>query len=158
MRKYERESGPWLAWALICTLISSLFAVALQFFKGGVLDRAIAGEGAAALGYGLALGAFILGEVGFFYLYRRLGDRFAAGCVTALKQDVFESVLRRDYVAFKGRTQGEYAANTPARRTPSAPGGSACCRCFGRSYSKLCWSAGRCFCWTGVWPCSPLGC
>lgn len=110
MRKYERESRPWLAGALICTLISSLFAVALQFFKGGVLDRAIAGEGPAALGYGLALGAFILGEVGFFYLYRRLGDRFAAGCVTALKQDVFESVLRRDYVAFKGRTQGEYAA------------------------------------------------
>lgn len=110
MKKYERENRLWLAGALICTLISSLFAVALQFFKGEVLDSAIAGEGARTLGYGLALGSFILGEVLFFYLYRRLGDRFAAGCVTALKQDVFESVLRRDYVAFKGRTQGEYAA------------------------------------------------
>lgn len=110
MKKYERQNRPWLAGALICTLISSLFAVALQFFKGEVLDSAIAGEGARTLGYGLALGGFILGEVLFFYLYRRLGDRFAAGCVTALKQDVFESVLRRDYVAFKGRTQGEYAA------------------------------------------------
>ena len=110
MKKYERENRPWLAGALICTLISSLLAVALQFFKGGVLDRAIAGEGAAALGYGLALGAFILGEVGFFYLYRRLGDRFAAGCVTALKADIFESVLRRGYVDYKRRPQGEYAA------------------------------------------------
>lgn len=110
MKKYERENRPWLAGALTCTLISSLLAVALQFFKGGVLDSAIAGEGARTLGYGLALGAFILGEVGFFYLYRRLGDRFAAGCVMALKADIFESVLRRDYVAFKRRPQGEYAA------------------------------------------------
>lgn len=110
MKEYERENRPWLAGALICTLINSLFAVALQFFKGEVLDRAIAGESSAALGYGLALGAFILGEIGFFYLYRRLGDRFAAGCVTALKGDVFESALRRDYVDYKRRPQGEYAA------------------------------------------------
>lgn len=110
MKKYERLNRPWLAGALICTLISSLFAVALQFFKGEVLDCAIAGEGAQTLRYGLALGGFILGEVLFFYLYRRLGDRFAAVCVTALKADVFESVLRRDYVAFKRRPQGEYAA------------------------------------------------
>lgn len=41
MRKYERQNRPWLAGALICTLISSLLAVALQFFKGGVLARAL---------------------------------------------------------------------------------------------------------------------
>lgn len=110
MREYERQNRPWFAGALACTLVSSLFAVTLQFFKGEVLDRAIAGEGAAALGYGLTLGCFILGEVGLFYLYKRLSDRFAAGCVTALKADIFESVLRRDYVAFKRRPQGEYAA------------------------------------------------
>lgn len=110
MKKYEGQNRPWLAGALACTLISSLFAVILQFFKGGVLDCAIAGEGAAALGYALVLAGFILGEVLFFYLYRRLGDRFAAGCVMALKGDIFESALRRDYVAYKERPQGEYIA------------------------------------------------
>ena len=110
MKQYEGQNRPWLAGALICTLISSLFAVVLQFFKGDVLDCAIAGEGAAALGYALALAGFILGEVLFFYLYRRLGDRFAAGCVMALKGDIFESVLRRDYVAYQERPQGEYIA------------------------------------------------
>lgn len=110
MKKYERQNRPWLIGALGSVLAASLFGVALQFFKGEVLDSAIAGQGARTLRYGLALAGFILGEILFFHLYRRLGDRFAAGCVTALKQDVFESVLRRDYVAFKGRTQGEYAA------------------------------------------------
>ena len=110
MKQYERQNRPWLAGALVSVLIASLFGVALQFFKGEVLDSAIAGDGGRTLGYGLALAGFILGEILFYYLYRRLGDRFAAGCVTALKQDVFESVLRRDYVAFKGRAQGEYAA------------------------------------------------
>ena len=110
MKKYERQNRPWFAGALICTLISSLFAVALQFFKGEVLDCSIAGDGAAALGYTLALAGFILGEVLFSYRYRRLGDRFAAGCVTALKGDIFESVLRRDYVSYKRCPQGEYIA------------------------------------------------
>lgn len=110
MKKYERQNRPWLIGALVSVLAASLFGVALQFFKGEVLDSAIAGQGVRTLGYGLALAGYILGEILFFHLYRRLGDRFAAGCVTALKQDVFESVLRRDYVAFKGRTQGEYAA------------------------------------------------
>lgn len=110
MKRYEGQNRPWLAGALICTLISSLFAVALQFFKGDVLDCAIAGEGAAALRYALALAGFILGEVLFSYLYKRLGDRFAAGCVMALKGDIFESVLRRGYVSYKERPQGEYIA------------------------------------------------
>lgn len=110
MKKYERQNRPWLAGALVSVLIASLFGVALQFFKGEVLDSAIAGEGARTLGYGLALGGFILGEILFFYLYRRLGDRFAAGCVVALKGDIFESVLRRDYVDYKRRPQGEYVA------------------------------------------------
>ena len=86
MKKYERQNRPWLIGALGSVLAASLFGVALQFFKGEVLDSAIAGQGARTLGYGLALAGFILGEVVFFHLYRgsvRCGLRHGpeAGCV-----------------------------------------------------------------------------
>lgn len=73
MKKYERQNRPWLIGALVSVLAASLFGVALQFFKGEVLDSAIAGQGARTLGYGLALAGFILGEILFFHLYRRWG-------------------------------------------------------------------------------------
>ena len=57
MKKYERQNRPWLIGALVSVLAASLFGVALQFFKGEVLDSAIAGQGARTLGYGLALAA-----------------------------------------------------------------------------------------------------
>lgn len=108
MKRYERKNRPWLAGALVSILISTLFAVTLQFFKGEVLDRAIAGDGEETARRALLLVLFILLEVLFFYLYRRLADRFAAGCVTALKEDVFQSVLRLDYPTYKQRPLGEY--------------------------------------------------
>lgn len=110
MKTYEKRYRPYFAGALVSVLISTVFAVALQFFKGQVLDSAITRQGGAALRSALSLASFILGETLFFYLYRRLGDRFAAGCVMDLKRDIFASALHRDYAAFQRRPQGEYLA------------------------------------------------
>lgn len=50
MKKYERQNRPWLIGALVSVLAASLFGVALQFFKGEVLDSAIAGQGCGRWG------------------------------------------------------------------------------------------------------------
>lgn len=96
--------------AFIFILVSTVFAVVLQFLKGDVLDHAIAGETGATVRYAVLLIGSILGEVLFYYCYRRAGDRFSVGCLRLLKRDIFASILRQDYVTYKAKRQGEYVA------------------------------------------------
>lgn len=110
MKKYQSKHRAWLAGALFAVLIATVSAVVLQFFKGQVLDQAVAGNGAAALRSGLLLIGLILLEVFAYYVYKHLSFRFSAGCVKGLKEDIFDSVLKRDYVTYKERPQGEYTA------------------------------------------------
>ena len=110
MKTYEHANRRMYFAALLCTLLSSVFAVALQFFKGAVLDHALAGQFAETVRYALLLIAFILLEVGGYYLSTRFSDRYVIGCFSQLRQDLFDSILRRDYVAYKQRPQGEYIA------------------------------------------------
>lgn len=110
MKKYHQRHRAAFFGALVCILSSNIFAVVLQFFKGDVLDYAIAGEFHATLRYALLLLSFIAGEVLFYYLYKRCSARYVAGCTQLLKQDIFESILRRSYVSFRKRPQGEYIA------------------------------------------------
>ena len=110
MKTYEIKNRRFFAAALLCSLLSAVFAVALQFFKGAVLDFALAGEMAQTLRYALLLIAFILLEVGGYYLSMRFSDAYVTGCVSALRRDIFDSILARDYVSYKTRPQGEYIA------------------------------------------------
>lgn len=110
MKKYHQNNRRWYAGALVCVLLSTAFAVVLQFVKGNVLDCAVAGRAREAASYALLLIAFILGEVLCYFAYDRLSARYAIGCILELKRDVFESILHRGYVAYKERTQGEYIA------------------------------------------------
>ena len=108
MRKYFKRKRAAFVGALICIFISNALAVVLQFFKGDLLDHAIAGETETTIKYAVLLISFILGEVLFFFLYKRAGARFVVGSTRMLKHDIFESITRRDYVAYKQRQQGEY--------------------------------------------------
>ena len=110
MKKYLRRNSAYYIGALIFILISTVFAVVLQFFKGDVLDHAVAGDGGTTLKYAALLIGFILGEVLFYYGYRRASDRFSVGCLRLLKRDIFASIIRRDYVTYKEKPQGEYVA------------------------------------------------
>lgn len=110
MKLYEKKHALSLVGALTLVLFSTIFAVALQFFKGEVLDSAVAGEAASALLCTGLLAAFILCEVLFFFFYRRLSARFVVGCTEELKRDVFSCILGRSYVAYRERPQGEYIA------------------------------------------------
>ena len=110
MKKYHHLNRRWFAGALVSVLISTVFAVTLQFFKGDVLDFAIAGNAGQTFRYALLLIGSILLEVGGFFCYDQFSNRFVAGCTRLLKQDIFESILNRSYVAYKARPQGEYIA------------------------------------------------
>lgn len=110
MKTYEHANRRYYLAALFCTLLSSVFAVVLQFFKGAVLDFALAGQMEKTLCYALLLIAFILLEVGGYYLSQRLSDQYVIGCISMLRRDIFDSILRRDYVSYKQRPQGEYIA------------------------------------------------
>ena len=110
MRKYQMRKRAAFLDALICIFTSNALAVVLQFFKGDVLDNAIAGEIHSTIKYGLLLISFILGECLFYYLYKRCTAKFVVGCTKLLKRDIFESILQRDYVSYKGQQQGAYIA------------------------------------------------
>lgn len=110
MKKYPKYASAYFIGALIFILISTVFAVVLQFFKGDVLDYAIAGDTQATLRYAILLAAFILSEILFYFGYRQFSARFVVGCTKLLKRDIFESILRRGYVDYKTTPQGEYIA------------------------------------------------
>lgn len=108
MKRYHNRNRAFFLGALVSVLISNLFAVVLQFFKGDVLDYAVAGELRATLQSALFLFIFILGEVLLFFFYRQLGAKYVVGCTKSLKHDIFASILHRDYIHYKVHRQGEY--------------------------------------------------
>lgn len=110
MKTYEHNHRRHFAAAFLCTFLSSLSAVALQFCKGDVLDFAAAGESARALRSGGLLLALILSECLFYYLFDRFSAKYAIGCYRELRRDIFGSILRRNYMTYKERPQGEYIA------------------------------------------------
>ncbi len=110
MKKYHKRNRAAFFGALICIFISHALAVVLQFFKGEVLDHAIAGELNHTIRYGALLISFIMGECLFFYLYKRCSARFVVGCTRLLKRDIFESILQRDYITYKKQQHGAYIA------------------------------------------------
>ena len=114
MKIYEHANRRCYTAALICTLLSAVFAVVLQFFKGAVLDCALAGQMTETLRYALLLILFIGLEVGGYYLSTRFSDRYVVGCFSGLRRDIFDSILRRDFVTFRQRPQGDYIAKFTA--------------------------------------------
>lgn len=110
MKRYRRTNSAYYIGALVFILISTVFAVVLQFFKGDVLDYAIAADAGMTLKYAVLLMGFILGEVLLYYCYKRMSARFSVGCMRLLKRDIFESILQLNYVTYKEKQQGEYVA------------------------------------------------
>ena len=110
MKEYQKQNCRYFLGALVSILISTIFAVALQFFKGDVLDYAVAGEALKTIHYALLLIVFILCEVLSYFCYKQFSAKFVVGCTRELKHDVFESILKRSYIAYKERPQGEYIA------------------------------------------------
>lgn len=110
MKKYRKKNKAWFAGAWFCILVSNLFAVTLQFFKGDVLDYALQGAGHTTLKYALLLFVFILGEVFFYFIYNQFRAKYIVGCTKYLKHDIFESILTRGYVDYKEKQTGEYIA------------------------------------------------
>lgn len=72
MKKYQKHNSAYYSGALVSILISTVFAVVLQFFKGDVLDRAIAGEAQATLKYAVSLTAVLFEQPSFtlYHLFR----------------------------------------------------------------------------------------
>lgn len=108
MKKYEYRNRRYFVGALISILCSNLFAVSLQFFKGDVLDYAVAGDVNSTIRYGALLMSFILCEVFFYFVHKRMAAKFAIGCAKNLKQDIFSSIFSRSYVSYREHPQGEY--------------------------------------------------
>ena len=108
MRKYHKHHCRYFVGALICVLFSTVFAVVLQFFKGDVLDFAVAGQVWQTIRSAVLLIGFILLEVISYYFFQRLSAKYAIGCISELRTDVLSSILARSYVDFKKHPQGDY--------------------------------------------------
>ncbi len=115
MKKYIKQHGNFFAGALVCTFLSSLFAVILQFFKGDVLDYAAAGQIDKTVKFAGLLILFILLEILFYFCFRRFLAKFVVGCTKSLKGDIFRSILDRSYPSYQKAAQGEYIAKYTAQ-------------------------------------------
>lgn len=80
MKQYQKRNRFCYFTALMAMFISTIFAVALQFLKGGILDSALAGDGFAAIRCVLLLLLFILCESLFYFVYAWFTGRFVTGC------------------------------------------------------------------------------
>ena len=129
MKKYHKQNRNYFICALICVFISSVFAVTLQFLKGDVLDYAIAGETAQTGRYAGLLIAFILCEIFFYFCYKQFSARFVVGCTKSLRRDIFDSIIRRDFVKYKEHQQGEYISKLTNVDSDKI--------CYGRKQSDL---------------------
>lgn len=110
MKQYKKKNRVWFLGAWLCILTSNFFAVSLQFYKGDVLDYAINQDARETVMYIFILAAFILSEVLFYFLYNLFRAKFVTECTKCLKQDIFDRILRYDYVKFKEMQTGEYIA------------------------------------------------
>ncbi|MEG1560587.1 MAG: ABC transporter ATP-binding protein [Clostridia bacterium] len=110
MNKYERKNRRFFIGLVFCAIFAIVFAVIGQFFKGYVLDNALAGNGFSTLNSALFLIGSILLEVFFYYLYDRIRISYSTGCERALREDFFRAVLNRSYIAFKAQNSGDYIA------------------------------------------------
>lgn len=73
MKKYQKHNSAYYSGALVSILISTVFAVVLQFFKGGMLDHAIAGEAQATLKYAVPLTTVLFEQTFTLYHLFRTG-------------------------------------------------------------------------------------
>lgn len=110
MKKYLKDNRAYFTGVLVCILISSMFAVVLQFVKGTVLDNAILGVAKTTAASALLLVVLILLETLFYYLYNRFSVKFVVSCTKHLKHDIFESIMQRSYTGYIEHPQGEYIA------------------------------------------------
>ncbi len=110
MKTYQKNNRRYFIGALVSILIGTMFGVVLQFFKGKVLDCAAAGDVRNTIRYTGLLFCFLLCEVCGYFLYDRFCAQFVAGCTRELKRDIFASIVKRSYIAYKERPRGEYIA------------------------------------------------
>lgn len=110
MKKYELKNSLYFIGALGSILISTIFAVCLQFFKGNVLDYAVIGDASGTLHSGVLLLLSIFCEIGFYFVYRRFSIRFVVASTRCLKQDILEHIFSLSFVSYKEYSQGEYIA------------------------------------------------
>lgn len=108
MKTYSKRNHPFYIAALCAIFISTIFSVTLQFFKGDILDAAMAGNSSQALRSVLLLLLFLLCENLSYFVYARYTAEFVTGCTKMLKRDVFQSILRRNYPSYKSHPQGWY--------------------------------------------------
>ena len=73
MKKYQKHNSAYYSGALVSILISTVFVVVLQFFKGGMLDHAIAGETHATLNYAVPLTTVLFEKTFTLYHLFRTG-------------------------------------------------------------------------------------
>lgn len=110
MKSYSKRNRLFYVVALSAILVSTIFSVTLQFFKGDILDAALAGNPSRALRCILLLLLFLLCENLFYFLYAWYTAKFVTGCTKMLKRDIFQSILQRSYTTYKKHPQGWYIA------------------------------------------------
>ena len=110
MKKYIRINAKMLLLAMVFTLISTVFAIRVQFIKGELLDSGIIGNFGLTYKYGLKLGVFIAMEMGFSYLYDIARGKFAVNSMKQLRFDFLKTLISKSYPNFIKKTSGEYLA------------------------------------------------
>lgn len=110
MKSYANKNRGLFVLLSVCCMASAVFAVAVQFLKGEVLDLALTGALSRTGLFALLLLGAILCEVFLYYGYDRVSARFVTGCARDLRYDLMKGVLLQEYPAFLKEGKNAYLA------------------------------------------------
>ena len=111
MKRYVRPQAGLLALAVLFSLLSGGLAVTVQFTKGSLLDRALAGLGSGTLQQVILLLGFIVLEIICYHLFDRARGRYLVRAKASLREDFFAAQLRKTPPQMMGEKQGAVLAS-----------------------------------------------
>ncbi|MCL2717979.1 MAG: ABC transporter ATP-binding protein/permease [Lachnospiraceae bacterium] len=108
MKVYLKRNKKMFIFIILFSVLTACTGVFVQFLKGSVLDSALNLSINETLLYAVLLFALISVEILFFWLYCKTSNNFVVKCMKALKLDFFSSLLKKDYVGFRNKSEAEY--------------------------------------------------
>ena len=110
MRKYLKEEKKILALSLLFSLIASVVAIRIQFFKGEMLDFAISKEFKSTINIGLIL-LFLIGvEIASQYFFNYFRGKYSVNIAKKLRYDFFNSIFNKSTVQLEKEKKGDFVA------------------------------------------------
>lgn len=110
MKKYINKNKRYLIAVIIFAMLTTIFAVLVQFVKGKIVDDAIDKNFSLLVEGALFFIGFVIVENITVYLYDQFRMKYALECDCLLRQDYFKAIMNRTIRDYKTKLPTSYLA------------------------------------------------